>query len=205
MVLKEACVGSFEASKKAVLCGADRLELCENLLEGGTTPSYGTIAAVQKHLDVPVQVMIRPRGGNFVYTSEEVDIMKSDIEICKRLGVYGVVFGVLTEEGALDYETLKELVSCSKPMQVTFHMAFDVLSNPDEALEALIDLGFDRVLTKGCQTNALEGVHVLRSLVNRAKGRIKILAGGGVTHENFMALVKQTGVSEVHGTKIVSI
>lgn len=203
MWIKEACVGSFTESTQAVNKGAMRLELCDNLSEGGTTPSYGTLVQVHKSLHVPVLVMIRPRGGNFVYSPEEIEIMKADIEICKQIGVYGVVFGALTVENTLDIELLKKLMACAKPMQTTFHMAFDYLEEPLKNLETIIELGFDRILTKGSKTNALDGVDRLKALVNHANGRIGIVVGGGVTELNYEDLAKKTGATEFHGTKIV--
>lgn len=205
MKIKEACVGSFTESAIAVKKGAMRLELCENLAEGGTTPSYGTLLTVHKHLQVPVLVMIRPRGGDFVYSPEEIEIMKADIQICKQIGVYGVVFGALTADNRLDVDVLKTLVACAKPMQITFHMAFDALEDPEAQLEQLIALGFNRVLTKGCKSNALDGIEQLKRLVERASDRITIVVGGGVTAHNFEEIAKKTGATEFHGTKIVGL
>jgi len=205
MILREACVGSFKESCSAVAKGANRLELCENLLEGGTTPSYGTIAMAQERLNTPLLVMIRPRGGNFVYTTDESEIMKRDIQICKELGVYGVVFGVLTEDDKLDMAAMKTLVALSKPMKITCHMAFDTLEDPLEGLEQLIELEIDRVLTKGGKINALEGIPTLKKLVTLASDRIIIVAGGGVNEANYQMIAEKTGVKEVHGTKIMGI
>ena len=203
MIIREACVGNFKESQSAVLNGADRLELCENLAVGGTTPSYGTIALAEEKLDTPLLVMIRPRGGDFVYSVEEIEIMKRDIQKCKELGVYGVVFGVLTSEGTLNMQAMKTLVECSKPMQITCHMAFDALVDPFEGLEQLVALGVDRILTKGGNISAFEGRATLKNLVAKASNRIVIVAGGGVTEDNYQIIVEETGVKEVHGTKIV--
>jgi copper homeostasis protein len=189
----------------AVSKGAHRLELCDNLLEGGTTPSYGTIALAQEKLQTPLLVMIRPRGGDFVYTADEVEIMLRDIKICKDLGVYGVVFGALTADNTLDVVTMKTLVDASKPMKITCHMAFDELEDPIAGLDSLIELGIDRVLTKGCKANATEGITILKQLVEHATDRITIVAGGGVNADNYQMIADATGVSEVHGTKIVGI
>lgn len=205
MLIKEACVGNFAEAAIAVRNGAMRLELCENLAEGGTTPSFGTLTAVHKYLDVPVLVMIRPRGGNFVYTPEEVEIMKSDIEVCKQIGVYGVVFGALSTDNHLDVDVLKALVACAKPMQLTFHMAFDALEDSEMGLESLIALGFDRVLTKGSKTNAMDGIERLKNLVDQSNKRLTIVVGGGVTAQNCEEIAKKTGATECHGTKIVGL
>jgi copper homeostasis protein len=205
MILKEACVGSYKEALSAVSKGAHRLELCDNLLEGGTTPSYGTIALAQEKLQTPLLVMIRPRGGDFVYTADEVEIMLHDIKTCKDLGVYGVVFGALTEDNTLDMATMKILVDASKPMKITCHMAFDELEDPIAGLDGLIELGVDRVLTKGCKTNAPDGIETLKQLVEHAADRITIVAGGGISADNYQKIADATGVSEVHGTKIVGV
>lgn len=202
MPIKEACVGSYVEALTAYQKGADRIELCTNLSEGGTTPSYGTIAKTIKMITIPVMVIIRPRGGNFVYSNEEMEIMLEDIEICKKLGVYGVVIGILTPEGKVDEVNTKVLINKAKPMKVTFHMAFDEIENQEQALEQLVKLGVDRILTKGCKTCASDGQEHLKKLVNLADNRIIILTGGGVTAENYEALVNYTNVKEVHGTKI---
>lgn len=205
MILKEACVGSFKEALSAVSKGAHRLELCDNLQEGGTTPSYGTIALAQEKLQTPLLVMIRPRGGNFVYTPDEIEIMLRDIKTCKNLGVYGVVFGALTADNTLDMATMKTLVAVSKPMKITCHMAFDELDDSNAGLDRLIELGIDRVLTKGSKTNATDGINTLKQLVAHAAGRITIVAGGGVNAENYQMIADATGIREVHGTKIVGV
>jgi copper homeostasis protein len=203
MILKEACVGSFKEALSAVSKGAHRLELCDNLQEGGTTPSYGTIALAQEKLQTPLLVMIRPRGGNFVYTPDELEIMLHDIKTCKDLGVYGVVFGALTVHNTLDIAAMKTLVAASKPMKITCHMAFDELDDPIAGLDSLSELAIDRVLTKGGKTNATDGINTLKQLVAHAKGRIIVVAGGGVNANNYQMIADATGVREVHGTKIV--
>ncbi len=202
-MIREACVGSFVEGKKAEALGANRLELCDNLAVGGTTPSYGTIMAAKKYLSIPSLVMIRPRGGNFVYDEVEMEMMINDIKVCKEIGIAGVVFGVLTVDNELDMPKMKKLVEMSKPMEITCHMAFDETSNLSKTLEQLIELGIDRVLTKGSKTNALDGIETLKHLVKQAEGRIKIVAGGGVNEGNYAAVAQQTNVEELHGTKIV--
>lgn len=199
----EACVGNIGEALEAEKRGASRIELCDNLMEGGTTPSFGTIALAKEMIGIPFMVIIRPRGGDFCYSDEEFEVMKKDIELCKKLGVYGVVLGILDKENNIDIDRTKALIDMAKPMKVTFHMAFDEIHDKDSALEKLIELRVDRILTKGCKTKAFDGVEIIKRLVDKSKGRIEILPGGGVTKDNFMDLAEKTGVSEVHGTKIV--
>ena len=199
----EACVGNYKEGKRAEELGANRIELCDNLAQGGTTPSYGTILQCKKDINIDINVIIRPRGGNFVYSKEELSIMKNDIKLCKDIGVTGVVFGFLKEDNTLDYETTKEFVELAKPLSVTFHMAFDEIENKFDALDKLIDLGVDRVLTKGGLDNAFKNKDTLKELVEHAKDKIIILQGGGVTKDNFLALKDYTNAREFHGTKIV--
>jgi copper homeostasis protein len=203
MIIKEACVGSLGEALIAQSLGASRIEYCQNLQEGGTTPSYGSLLEGKKLLSIPMMVIIRPRGGDFVYSPAEVNIMKRDIEICKQIGVQGVVLGVLTKDGVIDRGLLQELVALAKPLAITFHMAFDVIKNKQEALEELIALKIDRILTKGCSTNAFDGRNEIKKLVDQSRGRITILPGGGIRETNFQEIVDFTGAKEVHGTKIV--
>lgn len=203
MVIFEACVGNISEALEAEKRGASRIELCDNLMEGGTTPSFGTIELAKEKINIPFMVIIRPRGGDFVYSDEEFIVMKKDIELCKKLGVYGVVLGILDKKNNIDIEKTRELVELSKPMKVTFHMAFDEIYDKDKAIEELISLGIDRILTKGCKTKALDGLETIKRLVKISNGRIEILPGGGITKENFKYIVENTGVREVHGTKIV--
>ncbi|GAA0743032.1 copper homeostasis protein CutC [Clostridium oceanicum] len=205
MYIKEACVGSFKEAKKAQELGASRIELCDNLKEGGTTPSYGTIIQTKSYLDIPIMVIIRPRGGDFVYSKYEIEIMKKDIELCKGLGVDGVVFGVLDENKLINKNVMKELVDLAKPLDVTFHMAFDEIKDKEEAIEELIELKVDRILTKGCKTNAFDGKEIIRKLTSKSKDKIIILPGGGITKENYLDIINYTKVKEVHGTKIVGV
>lgn len=202
-IILEACVGNYKEGKRAFELGANRIELCDNLKEGGTTPSYGTILKCRKDLSIDINVIIRPRGGNFIYSKEEIEIMKTDLEICKEVGVNGVVFGFLKEDNTLDYELTKEFVALAKPLSITFHMAFDEIEDKFSALDSLIDLGIDRVLTKGGQNSANENKEVLKKLVEYAKGRIIILPGGGINKDNFLDIKEYTGAREFHGSKIV--
>lgn len=202
-ILLEACVGCYEEAKRAEMRGADRIELCDNLEEGGTTPSYGTIYLAKKNINIPISVIIRPRGGNFVYSNDEFEIMKKDIVICKELGVETVVFGILNKENKIDIERTKELIDLASGLKVTFHMAFDEIDDKFEALNQLISMNVDRVLTKGCKTCALDGKNTLKNLVEKSDNRITILVGGGVTYKNYKELSNYIGCNEMHGSKIV--
>lgn len=202
-MIKEACVGSYLEAKSAVAKGANRLELCDNLKEGGTTPSFGTIQLAQQTLNVPLAVMIRPRGGDFIYSDDEIDIMKRDIKVCRSLGVEGVVFGVLTHDHQIDVKKMTELIQCALPMKVICHMACDEVENRDWMIEQLMELGVDRVLTKGGKQHALAHLDELKRMNEQANGRIVIVAGGGVTSDNYHEIIEKTGIQEVHGTRIV--
>jgi copper homeostasis protein len=194
----EACVNSAVSALEAQKGGADRVELCENLPEGGCTPSAGTIQQARKYLHIGLFVMIRPRGADFLYTDTEFEIMKQDILIAKTLGADGVVFGILKPDGTIDKERMKLLTDLSRPMKITCHRAFDMTADPFFALEELVALGVDRILTSGQQNSAMEGVALIRSLRERASGRIIIMPGGGVKEHNIVELIKETGVTEVH-------
>ena len=202
-ILLEACVGCYKEAKKAELQGADRIELCDNLGEGGTTLSYGTIYLATQNINIPIAVIIRPRGGDFVYSNDEFEIMKKDIVICKELGVETVVFGILNKENKIDIERTKELIDLASGLKVTFHMAFDEIDDKFEALNQLISMNVDRVLTKGCKTCALDGKNTLKNLVEKSDNRITILVGGGVTYKNYKELSNYIGCNEMHGSKIV--
>ncbi|MGL4403509.1 MAG: copper homeostasis protein CutC [Fusobacteriaceae bacterium] len=202
-MIKEACVESFTEAKHMVQAGADRIELCENLSVGGTTPSYGTIKRCIEVLDKPTFVMIRPRGGDFVYSEDEVEIMKNDILLCKKLGVEGVVLGVLTEENEIDYALLKSLVELAKPMEVTFHKAIDEVYDPLASLDILIKMGIKRVLTSGKMETAIEGRELLKKMITRAEDKITIVVAGKVTKNNFDEIQKLIPNREYHGKKIV--
>jgi copper homeostasis protein len=194
----EVCIDSIESAINAEAGGADRVELCDNLAEGGTTPSAGLIRAVSGQIGIGLQVMIRPRGGDFLYSSAEMEAMKYDIQVAKDLKVDGVVFGCLTREGDVDLERMAELMALARPMNVTFHRAFDMVQDPMRALDMLISLGVDRVLTSGLQPTAPEGAGMIAKLVGQAASRIIILAGGGVRPHNIQQLIEQTGVRECH-------
>lgn len=194
----EVCIDSISSALHAEQGGADRVELCDNLLEGGTTPSAGCIEVVRSSIKIGLQVMIRPRGGDFLYNGLEFEIMKKDIQVAKNLEADGVVFGILTAQGQIDRERTEQLMALARPMNVTFHRAFDMTVDPWRALEDLIALEVDRVLTSGQQAKALEGAEFIQKLVERAKDRIIILPGGGIDEFNVEKLVEQTGVKECH-------
>jgi len=199
-ILVEACVDSIESALAAARGGAQRIELCANLVEGGTTPSAGTLAICRARLDIPIFVLIRPRGGDFLYSAAELAVMLEDVRRAKQAGAQGVVVGVLRADGAIDSDRTRELVATARPLHVTFHRAFDVCRDATHALETLIGLGVERVLTSGQAATAPEGAETIAALVRQAAGRIAILPGGGVTPDNVAALVRATGVTEVHLT-----
>jgi copper homeostasis protein len=199
----EACVGSYSSAKEAEKRGASRIELCDNLKEGGTTPSYGTIKLAKKNLKIPIFVIIRPRGGDFIYSAEEIEKMKEDIIQCKSLGVDGVVLGILNEDYEVDIDKMASLIEKAQGMQITFHMAFDEILDRKKAIDTLVTLGVHRILTKGSLGGAIEGKEMLKEFIEYSKGRIIILPGGGVTKDNYHVLREYLGNEEFHGTKIV--
>lgn len=196
----EICVDSPESSLAAQLGGADRVELCDNLYEGGTTPSLGAIKASRRLLDIKLHVIIRPRGGDFLYSDVEFEMMKTDIALAREAGVDGVVVGLLTAGGEIDKARTAELVELALPMSVTVHRAFDVCRDPAAALEILIELRVSRVLTSGQQANAVSGAGLIAELVHQAAGRIGILACGSIDETNAAAVVAATGAREFHFT-----
>ena len=202
-ILKEVCVESFKEALEAEKRGADRIELCENLSVGGTTPSYGTIKKSLEKLKIPVFPMIRPRGGDFCYSLDELEIMKEDIKKCKSLGVKGVVFGMLTKDKKINFELVKEFVSLAYPMEVTFHKAIDEVENPIELIDEFIKIGVKRILSSGTKETALEGKDILNSMIKKADRKIKIIVAGKVTNENFLEVSEKIISSEYHGKKII--
>ncbi|MDH7913330.1 copper homeostasis protein CutC [Winogradskyella sp. SYSU M77433] len=195
----EICANSYQSAKNACDAGAHRIELCQELSVGGITPSYGLLKKVIEELDIPVFVLIRPRSGNFVYSDDEFQIMKNDIQVCKDLGCKGIVSGILKPDDTIDVERTKILIDLAKPLSFTFHRAFDEVKNPKEALLQLIELGANRVLTSGKKTTAEEGLDLLKELNVLAKNRITILAGGGITSKN-ANLFKEAGLTEIHAS-----
>lgn len=194
----EICVDSVEGAMAAEHGGADRVELCDNLLEGGTTPSGGCIQLARENLKIGLQVIIRPRGGDFLYSDIEMAVMLEDVRLAKALGADGVVIGCLTAEGDIDIQKTKRLMEAARPLNVTFHRAFDMCRNPREGLESLIQLGVNRVLTSGQEATVLEGLELIRELQQQAAGRIIVMPGGGLTARNIQKIVAESGVSEVH-------
>jgi copper homeostasis protein len=194
----EISLSGVESAIAAQKGDADRIELCENLLEGGTTPSLGMIAVVRNYLNIEMNVIIRPRGGDCCYSETEFEVMKRDVETAGEAGVDGVVIGILNPNGTVDEDRNKTLVDLAHPMSVTFHRAFDITRDPIEALDTLIDLGIDRVLTSGQAPSALEGLDLLTELSQYARGRIIIMAGAGITANNAKQIVERSGVAEIH-------
>jgi len=194
----EICVDSVAGAIAAQRGGADRVELCDNLMEGGTTPSAGTIRTARKHLQIGLQVIIRPRGSDFLYDETEMEVMNEDIRVAKEAGADGVVIGCLNAEGDIDRDLTRELVKLARPMNVTYHRAFDMCRDPRQGLEELIGLGLDRVLTSGQEASCLEGLELIAALQQQAAGRIIVMPGGGITPRNVGKIVAGTGVSEVH-------
>ncbi len=203
--LVEVCVDSVESALAAQTGGADRIELCDNLLEGGTTPSYGSLVLARKHLTIEMQVIIRPRGGDFLYSELEFEIMKRDLEIAKKLGANGIVIGILQENGEIDVSRTQQLLLLARPLKVTFHRAFDVTKDAKKSLETLIELGCERVLTSGQEANAFEGADNIAELVKIAGERITILACGSLTERNVRKFVERTKVREVHLTGFAEV
>jgi len=191
-------VDSVESALAAERGGARRLELCDALFDGGTTPSAGMIAACRDRVSIPVFVIIRPRGGGFVYSEPELDVMRRDIAAAGELGADGVVIGVLRRDGGIDAQQTQSLVDAAGDLPVTFHRAFDFVPDPGEAMETIISAGITRILTSGGAPTAREGVATLASLVRQAGDRLVVMAGGGVREENVKAIVDGSGVHEVH-------
>ena len=195
----EICANGVESCLAAQEGGADRVELCAGIPEGGTTPSYGEIKVARRVLTTTrLHVIIRPRGGDFLYTDLEVERMAEDIAMCRQLGVDGVVFGCLNADGTFDLEKNRYLIECSRGMSVTCHRAFDRAVNPEQALEDVIALGFDRILTSGQQPKAEQGIDLLAKLNRQADGRIILMAGSGVTEQNIRRIREATGLTEFH-------
>lgn len=194
----EICANSAESAIEAQRGGAYRVELCAGIPEGGTTPSYGEIKMARELLSIRLHVIIRPRGSDFLYTPLEQSIMLHDIDMARQLGADGVVFGCLTPDGDIDLPLMERLMKASEGMSVTFHRAFDMCRNPRKALEKIIALGCDRILTSGQQATAEKGISLLKELNVQADGRIIIMPGCGVNSDNIRKIAEETGASEFH-------
>ena len=197
-IVIEACVNSVGSAIEAEKGGAGRVELCDNLYEGGTTPSAGAIQSARACLAIELNVMIRPRGGDFHYSDLELEIMKADLLVAKGLGADGVVFGILHTDGTIDVERSRELVELARPMSTTFHRAFDMTADPCAALEDLVRVGVDRVLTSGQRPSAMAGIELLARLVERAGDRIVVMPGVGIDASCIAELAAGTGAVEFH-------
>jgi copper homeostasis protein len=197
-VLIEVCVDSIASAVAAERGGASRVELCSSLLEGGVTPSAGLIELVRARTSIGLQVMIRPRGGDFCYTPEEFETMRCDILAAKKLGADGVVFGILDTRAEVDTARTRQLVELSRPLDVTFHRAFDMSADLFRALEDVCSTGADRLLTSGGERTAGQAIQAIARLVQAARGRIAIMACGGIDDQNAASIVEQTGVREIH-------
>lgn len=200
MALLEICVDSVESAIAAERGGAQRLELCSDLLEGGVTPSAGLIDEVHEHVSIPVFLMIRPRGGDFCYTAHEFRLMKKDIEYAVRAGAGGLVLGVLDSDSRVDIARTRELVELARPLPVTFHRALDMAAAPVEAVESIIATGARRALTSGGRSRALDGIEVIREMIAIADGRITVMVGGGLNSKNIRKVAKATGATEFHAS-----
>jgi copper homeostasis protein len=203
--LLEIAVFNIESAFAAANAGADRLELCENPFDGGTTPSYGFLKNVSENISIPVFPIIRPRGGDFLYSNAEFKQICYDIELCKDLGFKGIVSGLLLADGRIDHKRTAALVSLAGVMQFTFHRAFDRAINPLEALETIIETGANRILTSGQVPNALDGKELIQQLVHQSAGRIIIMPGSGVRSNNIKALQSFTGAQELHSSARINV
>ncbi|GHT67512.1 copper homeostasis protein CutC [Bacteroidia bacterium] len=201
-LILEVCADSVENALIAQSAGAQRIEFCVSLPEGGTTPSYAQIKTAREHLNIKLYVLVRPRGGDFLYTDLEFEIIKSDIRFCGETGCDGVVIGMLNPDGTIDRKRNRELVEIAHQygMGVTFHRAFDRSNDLFQAMEDIIDLGCERILTSGGYETAVEGMEIIRQLIEKAAGRIIIMPGSGVAPENAAELIRRTGLKELHGT-----
>lgn len=201
----EICVDNVESAIIAQNAGADRIELCNNLLEGGTTPGFGIISSVRSNIAIGLHVIIRPRGGDFLYNGLEYDIMQRDIEVCGEYGVDGVVLGMLLPDGTIDIDRTAKLSELARPMSVTFHRAFDMCKDPFKGLEDVISSGANRLLTSGQRISADEGADMIKQLIIQAGKRIIIMPGAGINLSNIIRIASKTGAEEFHltGRKII--
>lgn len=196
----EIATSDFNTTKSAVEGGADRIELCANLAEGGTTPSYAHIKKCREAFDVLLYPIIRPRGGDFLYNKDEFAIMMNDIRLCKELGCDGVVIGLLNMDGSIDIARTAELIELAYPLGVTFHRAFDRCRDPFESMEQLIEVGCERILTSGQKPSVVDGIDLVAELNKKADERIIIMPGSGVRKENIKMLAEKTGCQQFHSS-----
>jgi len=201
----EICVDNVESAIVAQDAGADRIELCNNLMEGGTTPGFGTISLARKKLTIGIHVIIRPRGGDFLYSNTDYEIMRREINNCGVCGIDGVVLGILRSDGSIDIERTAKLIEAAKPMSVTFHRAFDLCNDPFKGLEDVIASGADRILTSGQENKAEDGIGLIKLLIAKAKSRILIMPGSGINESNIVKIASETGAEEFHftGRKVI--
>jgi len=196
----EVCANGYESALNAQMGGATRVEFCDNLAEGGTTPSYGQIALAKKNLNIEIWPIIRPRGGDFLYSDLEFDLMKEDIKVFKSLNCDGVVIGILNPDGTIDQKRCAELIALANPLPVSFHRAFDMSNDMSLALEDLIALGIVRVLSSGGANSAIQGAATLAQLVKQADGRISIMPGAGINSNNIQDLIEISGADTFHAS-----
>ncbi|MCX2449803.1 copper homeostasis protein CutC [Pedobacter sp. PLR] len=196
----EVCANSLSSALAAQEGGAVRVEFCDNLPEGGTTPSYAQLKLAKELLHILVYPIIRPRGGDFLYSDLEFRLMKEDIKICKSLNCDGVVIGILKDDGSIDKARCAELIELARPMKITFHRAFDMCNDLEQGLEDLIELGCERVLTSGAAASALAGATRIKALIKQAAGRISIMPGAGVKTDNIAEIIRITGATEFHAS-----
>lgn len=205
MIIRELCLENFTKIPQALQAGVERIELCDNLAVGGTTPSYGVIEEAAKYVaesKTTLAVMIRPRGGNFVYNSHELKIIETDTLKAVEAGAQNIVFGALTPGNEIDTDALETVSIAAQGLPITFHMAFDEVTDQEKAIDQLVEFGVDKILTHGGPLDQPLNTDKLKSLIDYAKGKINIIIGGGVNAENFENLAQLTGTNYVHGTKI---
>jgi copper homeostasis protein len=193
----EVCVDSVQSALNAAEGGATRIELCANLMEGGTTPTTGMLKVIKSVVTVPVFVMVRPRGGDFLYDEHEFKVMKEDMKALEAAGADGIVFGILCKDGSVDQHRCQEVLGLTQ-LPVTFHRAFDMVNDPVQALEEIIGLGFKRVLTSGQETSAMDGAPLIAQLIEQAKRRITVVPAGGISARNLSRVLSATGAKEFH-------
>lgn len=199
-ILLEVCIDSVQSALAAQTGGASRVELCDNLLVGGTTPSYGMIKQVRRAVTIGLHVLIRPRGGDFCYSETELAVMLEDIQMAKELGADGIVLGVLRPDGQIDKEAAGTLIAAARPLRITWHRAFDLAKDPQQALADIIELGCEYLLTSGQEQTAIAGKALIARLAQQAAGQIVIMPGGGVNESNIAELRLATGVNEFHSS-----